>query len=83
MGEQEKEKYVEDNPLPFRKGGEVGVCAEDEDLDKKGLGEGERGQWPGSCEPHTGILQLRGARAWCGLDEFSQVLNMNTEIYMP
>lgn len=71
MGEQEKKKYVEDNPSPFHKGGGVCDCGEDEDedSDKKGLGEGERGQRPGSCELHTGILQLRGARVWHGLDE--------------
>lgn len=81
MGQQEKKKCVEDNPLPFHKGGEVCVCGEDEDSDKKGLGEGERGQWPGSCELHTEILQLREARAWHGLDELSQALNMTLKYY--
>lgn len=61
-------------------GGEVCVCGEDKDEDKKGLGEGERGQWPGSCELHTGILQLREARVWQGLDGLSQARNINTAV---
>lgn len=50
---------------------------------KNELGEGEPGQWPRSCELHTGILQCRQARVWHGLDELSQGLNMNTAVSTP
>lgn len=58
------------------RGSEVCVCGGDEYSDKKGLGGGERGQRSRSCELHTGILQLRGARVWQGLDELGQALNI-------
>lgn len=83
MGEQEKKKRRIKKMTHYCStmgGGEVCVCGEDEDENKKKVGEGERGQWPGSCELHTGILQLRGARVWHRLDELSQAPNMNTAV---